>query len=155
MWRGIHVSGGERLHWLERVRRLSSWWGCCSEHLFLMELLYKIQRAQECNRQLASVKAQLQRLLAVFLGPTWPTLLEASQNCSQSLFNHSVKIIRRVSAFDSVSVCQTLPFSLCVVQHCISQGYPPQDSNNTTSWWKLKELFFPPFHFILCCLSLW
>lgn len=65
----------------------------------------------------------------------------ASQNCSQSLFNQCVRIIQRVSASVSVSVCQTLPFSLCVVQRCISLGYPPQGPNNTTSWWKLGEFF--------------
>lgn len=48
---------------------------------------------------------------------TW----EAAPSSSQSLFSHSVRVIQRVSA----SVCQTLPFSLCVVQHCVSLGYPP------------------------------
>lgn len=91
---------------------------------------------------LATLKPQLQLLLFFFPGAHLTHFAcRASQNCSQSLFNHCVKIIQRVSAFDSVSVCQTLPFPLCVVRCCISRGYPPQDSNNTTSWLKLRDLF--------------
>lgn len=40
----------------------------------------------------------------------------------------------------SVSACQTLPFSLCVVQHSISLGYPPLGSNKCTSWCKMGNI---------------
>lgn len=66
-----------------------------------------------------------------------PDLLHV--NYSRSSFRHAARMIQRVSA--SVSVSQTLPFSLCVVQHCISLGYPLQDLNNTTSWWELGKIF--------------
>lgn len=58
---------------------------------------------------------------------------EASWNCSHCWLNHCMKLIQRVSA-QSLTLCETLPFSLCVAEHSISLGYPPQDSKKNTSW---------------------
>lgn len=66
-----------------------------------------------------------------------------------SLFNHCMKIIQHVSV--SIFLCKwrVLPFFLCAVQRCISLGYPPQETNNTTSWRKVGDVFFSP------CPALW
>lgn len=91
--------------------------------------------------------------------PTWPTLCVCTQQSSQRLFSHSMRIIQCVSA----SVCQTLPFSLWVVQHCVSLGYPPQDSNNThlcgsratfLFLWRFFLHSLLTTYWILCCCSL-
>lgn len=109
------------------------------------------QQTREWNPHLVGLKAQLEPPLFPGAHLTHFTC-ESSQNCSQSLFNQCVGIIQCVSASVSVSVCQTLPFSLCVVQHCISLGYPPQGPNNTTSWWKLGEFFCCHDASFLCSL---
>lgn len=136
MWRGIYRSGVERLYWLEMLVSVcrTPLQICYSKHLFLrkLELSFHVL--------LVMLKPQLQLLLFPGAHLTHFTC-EASENCPRSLFNHCLRIIQRVSASVCVSVCRTLPFSLCVVQHCISPGYPPQGSNNTTSWWKLGEFF--------------
>ena len=129
----------------------ASLYQCCCENLFLTEHWSWYSSLRMASSNWSVPNHNFQQALAVFQGPTWPTLHEASQKYSQSLFNHSVRIIQRVSAFDSVSVCPTLPFSLCVGQHGISKGYPLPDSNNTTSWWKLREVFL---YIIFLCFFL-
>lgn len=117
----------------------------CSRHLFLinmalLEFSFHTLWDTKTGSYLARLKPQLQQVC--FPGPHLTHFTcEASQNPSLSLFNHYVRIIQHVSASNSVSIQQALPFSLCVVQHCTSLGYPPQYSNNTTSCWKVEELF--------------
>lgn len=145
MWRGIRGSGAASLSGTVGVRDIAVNTSIFTTPWISWLVFLYTTGHREWRLQLFRLKPQLQQL--PFPGAYLTHL------CVWGFLLFTVNLIQHVSASSSVSVWQTLPFSLCVVQPDISLGYPPPDLNKTTSWWKLWEALFFMMPFPCTCFT--